>query len=117
MMQEKFLKNWGKNTISRYKIKLSKVAKDELENIYRYITYSLLEPKIADRLRYKILNDILRLEHSPHSGMKIHIGFRNKVFRRLISGRYIILYRINEHQRLIKIYHICYGRRNYFKLL
>ena len=116
-MQERYSKNWGRNTISKYRIILSNKAISELEEIYRYISYSLLEPKIADKLRYKILNDILRLEHSPHSCMKISIGFRNKAYRRLVSGRYIILYRINEQQRLIKIYHIYFGRRNYFKLL
>ena len=59
------------------------------------------------------MKDILRLENAPYSCKKIQIGPRNKCYRRLVSGNYIILYRINKLKKQVKIYHVYYNKRNY----
>ena len=52
--------------INNYEIVFTDTAKEELEEIYEYISEHLLEVGIANRLMDKIEQSILRLEQNPY---------------------------------------------------
>ena len=99
--------------INYYGIVLTQSAKDDLNEIYKYISENLKEPKIAHKLMQKIEKSIFNLERLPYIHSEILI--RKKKFRRLIINNYITLYRINEKRKQIIIYNVIYGKKDYLK--
>ncbi len=59
--------------INNYEIIFTDTAKEELEEIYEYISENLLEVGPANRLMDKIEQSILRLEQNPYSCIEVHI--------------------------------------------
>lgn len=56
-----------------YEIVFTDTAKEELEEIYEYISEHLLEVETANRLMDKIEQSIFRLEQNPYSCVEVHI--------------------------------------------
>ena len=96
-----------------YEIILTDTAKIELEKIYEYIYNTLKEPNSASRLMKKIEADIFRLEYSPYSCSEVHIKPDNSVYRKLVSGKYIILYRVDRNHKQVIIFNVFYGKKDY----
>ena len=81
---------------NNYEIVLTDIAKEELEEIYEYISEHLLEPIAANRLMNKIEQNILRLEQNPYSCVEVHIKPHNEVYRKLVIDNYIALYEVDK---------------------
>ena len=98
----------------KYELILTDKARLDLEDIYYYISKSLMADKAAENLINKIENSILRLENMPES-CNIIIGLKekNKVYRKLIINNYIVIYRIDETNLKVYIIRIVYGGKNY----
>ena len=62
-MQEKFLKNGKKNM--EYKVKLTNQFLDEFEEICNYISNQLNNVNASNRLRAKVIYNVLLLEKFP----------------------------------------------------
>lgn len=103
--------------INNYEIVLTDVAKEELEEIYEYISEHLLEKVAADRLMEKIEQSILRLEKNPYSCVEVHIKPHDDVYRRLVIDNYIALYEVEEDYKQVVVYRVIYGRTDYLKLM
>lgn len=98
----------------KYKIRLTKRARNELENIYNYISKTLIAEKVANNLMEKIENEFLILEDMPKAFRVIkkykHIDFE---YRKIVINTYIIIYHIEEENKIVYIDRIIYGKRNY----
>ena len=81
-----------------YEIILTDSAKQDLENIYEYIDKNLKEHNSANRLMNKIENNILILSNNPYAFLQVIVKPRNKKYRKLLIGKYIVLYRIDENR-------------------
>ena len=115
-MQELFLKDWEKSMGTNiYKIILTDTAKEELEEIYEYISKKLLEEQIARKLMNKIEQNILALEQNPYLYAKVCVKPHNDIYRRLVVDNYVVLYDVKEKQ--VIIYRILYGRMDYLNVL
>lgn len=99
-----------------YEIVFTDTAKEELEEIYEYISEHLLEVGVANKLMDKIEQSILRLEQNPHSCVEVHIKPHNNVYRKLVIDNYIALYEIEETYKQVVIYRVLYGKRDYLKM-
>ena len=66
--------------INTYEIIFTDTAREELEEIYEYISEDLLEIKAANRLMNKIEQSILILEESPYSCSEVHIKPHNNIY-------------------------------------
>lgn len=99
--------------IKKYDIILTKGAKTDLEEIYKYIFENLKEPDIAEKLMRKIEKSILSLDTFPNRCMKIKAKPMNQTYRRMVIENYIVLYKVEEEKREVVIYKISYGKRNY----
>lgn len=102
---------------NNYEVILTDVAKEELEEIYEYISEHLLQISAANRLMDKIEQYILRLEQSPYSCVEVHIKHHNEVYRKLVVDNYIVLYEVNEENKQVVIYRVIYGKTDYLKIM
>ncbi len=102
---------------NNFKILLTSTAKEELEEIYKYISEKLLEKNSADRLMNNIEQKIFSLEQNPYLGSKVCIKPHNETYRRLVVGNYIILYDIVEEYKQIIVYRLLHTKMDYLNLI
>lgn len=102
--------------INNYEIVFTDTAKEELEEIYEYISEHLLEVGAANRLMDKIEQSILRLEQNPYSCIEVHIKPHNNIYRKLVIDNYIALYEVEETYKQVVIYRVLYEKRDYLKM-
>lgn len=97
-----------------YNIKLTDEFLDEIDDICNYISNNLKAPDVANRLREKVVYNILMLEKSPRIFMKIEkMAKTERQYRRIVINNYVILYTIDDNEKIIYIAHIYYSGRNY----
>lgn len=102
---------------NNYKIILTDIAREELEEIYKYISENLIEVSTAKRLMEKIEQTFLRLEQNPYSCMEVHIKPHNEVYRKLVIDNYIALYNVEETYKQVVVYRVIYGGMDYLKVI
>ncbi len=78
----------------KYEVIITERAKQELKEIYDYISKSLMEENTADKLINKIEKELLQLEDIPE-GFSVIEKYRKKDFeyRRLPINNYVAIYR------------------------
>ena len=98
-MQEKFLKNGKKNM--EYKVKLTNQFLDEFEEICNYISNQLNNVNASNRLRAKVIYNVLLLEKFPKICSEIEKTDKTKrQYRRMVVNNYVILYTIDEIEKI-----------------
>ncbi len=111
-MPEKFLKN-GKINME-YRVELADEFLDEFEDICDYISNKLKNIDASNRLREKVIYNVLLLENSPRMCTEIEKTDRTeRQYRRMVINNYVILYTIDEPEKIVYIAHIYYSGRNY----
>ena len=91
-------------------------AMQDLLEIQSYIAERLENPESASSTIDKIQKTILVLKDFPEAGtLFLPAVSRGRDYRFLVSGNYMIFYRIRENH--IEIGRILYGRRDYLKIL
>ena len=97
-----------------YNIKLTEEFLEEIDDICNYITNNLKAPDAANRLRQKVVYNVLLLEKSPRIFAEISkMSKIKRQYRRIVVNNYVILYTIDDNEKTIYISHIYYGGRNY----
>ena len=97
-----------------YRVKLTDHFLDEFEEICDYISNKLKNIDASNRLIEKVIYNILLLENSPRMCTEIEkVDSTERQYRRLVVNNYVILYTIDEEEKIVYIAHIYYGRRNY----
>ena len=97
-----------------YQIEFTEDCRDEIREIYKYISENLQAEEAAKRLMKKIRDSVYELAESPRMFVEIPNNKKRKLsFRRMVVDNYVILYTINESKKVIYISHMFYGRRNY----
>ncbi|MCI8833009.1 MAG: type II toxin-antitoxin system RelE/ParE family toxin [Clostridia bacterium] len=100
-----------------YEIEFTEDCRDEIRDIYEYISKKLFAEEAAKRLMRKIKKYVTDLAESPELYMKIEKkDKRKRDFRRMVIDNYVILYTIDESNKTIYISHMYYGRKNYLNL-
>lgn len=93
--------------MSYYKIEMSKNARRDIRRIKDY-----LEEYGAEKIYKHIKNDISNLKYMPRAHKTLYSSYNpNGEYRRIISGKYIIIYQINECK--INILRIFNQKENY----
>ena len=96
-----------------HNIKYSKIAKDDLFNIFDIIYQD--KPSVAIEYIFKLEEYIELLESNPKMGIECKYKNINKDCRILIYENYLIFYKINNND--INIMRILNSRINYTKLI
>ena len=80
-----------------YKIKIAQKAKQDIKNTIEYNEYYNIEKDIN-----KIYKDIETLKFMPRINKTVYtLKDKNSEYRRLISGKYAIIYKIEKDQIII----------------
>ncbi len=98
------------------KIHLSHEAQNDLAEIKRYISKELENPGAALNTVKRITQTIRILQNHAEAGAPLSsIADVRSNYRFLVSGSYMIFYRVNEHD--IYVDRVLYGRRDYLRIL
>ena len=98
-----------------YKVVLFEEAEQDLENIYSYIAINCLEPIYAGNLINKIKNAIKSLSTFPYRHPLCGYHLLKETRKFVISG-YIILYMIDDIDRIVTIIGIISCKRDFEKM-
>ncbi len=94
----------------QYKVKLMSRALRDLDNIYRYIAGTLLEPGTALSLAETIEREILSLEFFPNRcPLRQTGGYANKGYRQLFVKNYTVIFHVNEREKTVVVVTIRYS--------
>lgn len=104
--------------IEEYDVKISKIAKHDLNDIIIYIKEKLNEPSIAKKYLHIMKKEIQKLKYYPQKNAVISDhNIKNLNIRKLIIRNYIVFYRINEHKKIVNVERIFYGASNWIQKL
>ena len=90
--------------MKEYQVKITPKSKDDMEEIYNYIAYSLLAPQAAMNQYNNIADAILSLSTMPEGCplMQSKLAF-NLNLRCLLVGNYSVLFRVNDQVTIVRI--------------
>lgn len=102
----------------RFKLKVTPAAEHDLDEIYTYITNSLVALSVADNLLEDIEKQILSLCDFPHrceySRNEI---LRDKGYRKLVIHNYVVLYLVDDKSKTVIVMRVFFGAMDYEKYL
>lgn len=98
------------------KLRINPLAVEDLIEIKDYITKELENPTAAINVVRKIMESYEKLKKIPLIGANLSAKVNIKTdFRYLVSGNYIIFYRVDD--KYVSIYRILYAGRDYLRIL
>lgn len=99
-----------KSTSKSYKVVLYAKAYQDLEEIYKYISFIISEPLIAKNQTNRIWDAINSLSLLPYSHQDRLVGrYADKGYKQLAVDNYLIVYKIDESLKqvfVVRIQHI-----------
>jgi len=109
-----YLKNWKKNMDFKYNLEFTDDCKNEILEIYEYISQNLASTEAAKKLMKKIKTSIMHLSEEPYLYMRIDTtNNSHNNFRRIVVNNYVILYLVSEANHTVYISHMYYGKKKY----
>ncbi len=101
-----------------YKISLTAQANEDLEQIIFYIARSLDNPEAAATFMGKVIDCYSQLERNPLIYQLCSNGQLTKfIYRKVVIGKYIMVYRIAENSKMVYVLRFFYGAKNYEKFI
>ena len=102
----------------KYKIIRTDKADEQLREIIFYIADDSGSVDIALNYHNKIETAIKRLEEFPMSGSVPRYSIlRKQDYRVLVIERHLVFYKVNESEKIVTIYAVADGRREYKNLI
>ena len=102
----------------QFKIVFTDNCKQEMDDIYNYISNNLYAPKAVKKLMNKVEKTIQSLKDMPKAYATIKKYDELEMeYRRIVINNYVIIYTISEQDNIIYIVHMYYGRSNYFEYI
>jgi toxin ParE1/3/4 len=93
-----------------WEIQYAEQAQEDLQDIYEYIAYSLLEPETAANQVRAIMKTISGLHEMPFRyPLFAEEPWHSKGLRMCTAGKYVIFYLPDESQNTVRIVRIMYG--------
>lgn len=101
-----------------YKLEILPTAKEDMVDIVRYISRELKNPEAAGRLAEELFEAMENVKVFPYSN-PVHVPIRPLQFeyRKLMVKNYMLLYRVDERNRVITIARAVYSKRDYEQLV
>ena len=96
----------------------SQKAKEDINEIYRYIAFTLLSPDIAKEMYYSIIKDIQSLDELTfRNAMMNDEPWKSLGLRKCYIKNYTTFYLVDEANRRVRIVRIMYSGRDIQKQL
>jgi plasmid stabilization system protein ParE len=101
-----------------YKLKISKLYKEDTSSSYNYIKTKLEAPMAANNLKIEIKEKINKIKENPNIRPLVRDKYLASLGYRLINVKnYMIFYVIDEDNKHIKIIRFLYNKRNWINIL
>lgn len=100
------------------KLRYTPEAVSDIQEIKRYIKYTLRNPTAAERITRAILGACASLKTFPNIGMRVEsrAGFETDL-RMLLCENWIAVYRIEADSDIVSVARILDGRQDYIRIL
>ncbi|MBR2674195.1 MAG: type II toxin-antitoxin system RelE/ParE family toxin [Mogibacterium sp.] len=99
--------------MDKYKVKMLPHAFRDVEGIYEYIATEKLSPQNAKGQTDRIKRAIKSLATMPESHQERFEGrYAGKGYRQLVVDNYIVIFRINEIEKIVFVVTVQYQGRN-----
>lgn len=109
----KLLRDWIKNIMDKYEVRLSPRAYRDIDDIYAYIAIDKLSPQNAKGQTDRIKEKLKTLMTFPYSHQERMEGrYAGKGYRQLLIDNYIAIYRVDETLKRVYIITVQYYGRN-----
>lgn len=96
-----------------YGILYSEQSRTDLIEIYEYIAFQLMEPRIAAEMYESITSSIRSLKDFPLRNALIdYEPWHSKGLRKMPVKNYLVFYTVDDTRNMIHIIRIMYGARN-----
>lgn len=104
--------------VTGYIVKKGRAFDNDMERIHVYLSRGNYDKSTINEIFETIYTDLKRLRTSPKIGEKLS----NKTtipneYRYLVSGDYVIFYKVYEKEALVKVFHIYHGKESYLSKL
>ena len=97
----------------RMRIVYTYSARQDLQEIYEYIAYTLLAPETAEALTAQILSEVRSLGNMPERNpLYKEKPWRSQGVRFLPVKNYLVFYTVNKETGTVSIARILYGDRD-----
>ena len=101
-----------------YKLRISKLYKEDTSSSYNYIKYKLEAPMAAENLKKEIKEKINKIKENPNFRPLVHDKYLASLGYRLINVKnYLIFYIIGEDDKHLKIVRFLHNKRNWINIL
>lgn len=96
-----------------YQIELTNQAKNDLDEIYGYIAFTLLSPDVAANMYHSIIAAIRSLDSMPlRNALMDDEPWKSRGLRRCFVKKYTIFYLVDETKSIVRIVRIMYSGRD-----
>jgi len=101
-----------------YKLRISKLYKEDTSSSYNFIKYRLEAPMAAENLKKKIKEKINKIKENPYFRPLVQDKYLASLGYRLINVKnYMIFYIIGEDNKHLKIVRFLHNKRNWINIL
>lgn len=90
----------------RYQVEITPQAEEDLAEIVSYIAKD--DPLMAEALGMELVDQALTLSTLPYRGSRMR---GNPLARKLVYGKYLIVYAIDEPRRYVAVLRFLHGAR------
>lgn len=100
--------------VTRYKLVFSKIASQDLDDTFNYISCCLNAPKAAASLMSQIHRQIKLLTVTPYMCPACSDPIFSRFgYRKLVIQNYLVIYYVDEKSKSVYIVRVSYGKSNY----
>lgn len=99
--------------MDKYKVELNARAFRDIDDIFAYIALEKLAPENAQNQTDRIWKALRALENFPQSHQERTVGkYANKGYRQLLVDNYIVIFRIDNTNKIVHVVTVQYQGRN-----
>ena len=101
-----------------YRLKISKLYKEDTSSCYDYIKHELEAPMAANNLKKEIREKINKIKDNPNIRPLVQDKYLALLgFRSINVKNYVIFYIIEDDNKCIKMVRFLHSRRNWINIL
>lgn len=101
-----------------YRLVVSEFAYKDLDNIVSYIAVQLANPIAATNFLNEVEKCYRYLKNNPFMHERCHDARLEKdAYRKATIKNYVLVYKVDESDRVVIIYRFFYGAQDYVKLI
>ncbi|MEA4924314.1 MAG: type II toxin-antitoxin system RelE/ParE family toxin [Syntrophomonadaceae bacterium] len=101
-----------------YKLVITELAHEDLDNIIVYITIQLDNPIAAANFLDEVERCYVFLKSNPFIYERCHdVRLETDGYRKVVINNYVLVYKVDETAKIVIIHRFFYGAQNYIRFI